>query len=161
MSADVPATRHRVLSARKIWQNVHLWLGLLTGLVLSLIGLTGAILAFYHPLLKAEVGYRYFKVDGPPSSHPSIDEWIAGARQAYGEFGRVSFVMGPGYSLALQDAANLGIEAPDGRRSTITVDTSNGRPIGHFEWSGLLLPFSFVTGLLLWLDKRRNRKRLQ
>jgi uncharacterized iron-regulated membrane protein len=27
--------------------------------------------------------------------------------------------------------------------------------------SGLLLPFSFVTGLLLWLGKRRNRKRLQ
>ena len=26
--------------------------------------------------------------------------------------------------------------------------------------SGLLLPVSFVTGLLLWLDKRKNRKRV-
>jgi uncharacterized iron-regulated membrane protein len=93
--------------------------------------------------------------------------------------------MGPGYSLALQDAANLGIEAPDGRRSTITVDTSNGRPIGHFEWEdsytfailklhARLTPFltrwgadvlawlgvgmlvSMAAGLYLWWPRNRN-----
>jgi uncharacterized iron-regulated membrane protein len=36
--------------------------------------------------------------------------------------------------------------------------------LGHFGsvivfLSGLLLPLSFVTGVTLWLDKRKNRRR--
>jgi len=30
-----------------------------------------------------------------------------------------------------------------------------------FRVLGFALALSFVTGILLWLDKRRNRKRLQ
>jgi uncharacterized iron-regulated membrane protein len=35
---------------RRIWLKVHLWLGLILGLWLSLIGLTGSLLVFYHEL---------------------------------------------------------------------------------------------------------------
>jgi hypothetical protein len=38
---------HRLPSARKIWLNLHLWLGLTAGFVLALIGLTGSVLVFY------------------------------------------------------------------------------------------------------------------
>lgn len=35
---------------RRFWLNLHLWLGLILGLWLSLIGLTGSLLVFYHEL---------------------------------------------------------------------------------------------------------------
>lgn len=35
---------------RRLWLKLHLWLGLLLGLWLSLIGLTGSLLVFYHEL---------------------------------------------------------------------------------------------------------------
>lgn len=35
---------------RKLWRNVHLWLGLILGFWLSLIGLTGALLVFFYEL---------------------------------------------------------------------------------------------------------------
>jgi len=44
----------RLKRRRKLWLRVHLWLGLLFGIYLAVIGLTGSILAFY----------------------PEIDEWL-------------------------------------------------------------------------------------
>jgi len=35
---------------RRLWLKLHLWLGLILGLWLSLIGLTGSLLVFYHEL---------------------------------------------------------------------------------------------------------------
>ncbi len=35
---------------RGLWRKLHLWLGLILGLWLSLIGLTGSLLVFYHEL---------------------------------------------------------------------------------------------------------------
>ena len=39
-----PALGRQIPSARKIWLNIHLWLGLTAGFVLALIGLTGSLL---------------------------------------------------------------------------------------------------------------------
>ena len=52
-------------SARKIWLNVHLWLGLIAGFVLSLIGLSGAFLVVFSPVLEMELGNHLFKVAAP------------------------------------------------------------------------------------------------
>ncbi|MGD7034064.1 PepSY-associated TM helix domain-containing protein [Methylotuvimicrobium buryatense] len=45
----------RLKRRRKLWLSIHLWLGLLFGTFIAVIGLTGSILAFY----------------------PEIDEWLA------------------------------------------------------------------------------------
>jgi uncharacterized iron-regulated membrane protein len=131
----------------------------------------------------AEVGNHYFRVEAPPASHPAIDEWIAGAGRAYGDYGKISFIIGPGFSLGFADTANLGIVGADGKRSTIAIDSSNGRPLGHFEWEnsysyaillfharlyppswgadllawlGVGMLVSMATGLYLWWPRNRN-----
>jgi uncharacterized iron-regulated membrane protein len=47
------ATANRLLALkarRKIWLNVHLWLGLIFGLFLAILGLTGSILVFHEEI---------------------------------------------------------------------------------------------------------------
>ena len=80
MNADVSAFAHRLPSARKLWLNVHPWLGLTAGFVLSLIWLTGAFLVFYDPILTMELGHRLFEIDGPPPRHAAVA--VSGAARA-------------------------------------------------------------------------------
>lgn len=40
--------RERVKARRKLWLDIHLYIGLIAGAMLTIIGLTGAILAFYQ-----------------------------------------------------------------------------------------------------------------
>jgi hypothetical protein len=44
---DIPPRRQL---ARKIWLNIHLYIGLLVGLELALVGFTGSLLVFYREL---------------------------------------------------------------------------------------------------------------
>ncbi|MEQ1635735.1 MAG: PepSY-associated TM helix domain-containing protein [Methylococcales bacterium] len=69
---------------RKIWLNVHLYLGLVAGLVLSVVGLTGGLLVFYQEsqeLLRPEL----FITSVPAESQPrqqQLDSIIAAAEKA-------------------------------------------------------------------------------
>jgi uncharacterized iron-regulated membrane protein len=184
MNAALTAVANRLPSARKIWLNLHLWLGLTAGFVLALIGLTGAFLVFYAPMLTTELGHRLFDVDGPPPHHAAVDEWIAGARRSYGDFGPIDFVMGPRFGIGGGNAANLGVETPDRKHLTITIDPNSGLPLGKFIWEdtyttqilrfhaqlssslfwgrevvawlGMAMIVSMATGLYLWWPRNRN-----
>jgi uncharacterized iron-regulated membrane protein len=171
----------RLPSARKIWLNIHLWLGLTAGLVLALIGLTGSILVFYRPLLLMELGYR---VEGRPPVRADVDAWIAAAHRSYPELGSFDFVIGPGFAMGGNNVANLGVQGADGRALTIVVNPSSGLPLSKFRWGDTytaeILKFhtrlsismawsrdaiawlavamlvSMVTGLYLWWPRNRN-----
>lgn len=168
-------------SARKIWLNIHLWLGLTAGFVLALLGLTGSILIFYGPLMQMELGYR---VDGPPPIRADIDAWIAAAHRAYPEFGAFDFVIGQGYALGGTKVANLGAQGPDGKNWTIMVNPGSGQPLAKFRWDntytaeilkfhtrlslsvvwardaiawlGVAMLVSLLTGLYLWWPRNKN-----
>jgi uncharacterized iron-regulated membrane protein len=168
-------------SARKIWLNIHLWLGLTAGLVLALIGLTGSLLVFYGPLMQMELGYR---VEGAPPVHADIDGWIAAAHRTYPEIGEVDFVIGPGFAQGGSKVANVGVVGPDGRYLTIIVNPSSGLPLKKFYWDdtytaeivkfhtrlssskalareaigwlAVVMLVSLVTGLYLWWPRNRN-----
>ncbi len=61
----------RLKKRRKIWLDVHLWLGLLLGFFLALFGLTGSILVFYEEidtLLSPEL----FVVQAPPQGEAAF-----------------------------------------------------------------------------------------
>jgi uncharacterized iron-regulated membrane protein len=168
-------------SARKIWLNVHLWLGLTAGLVLALIGLTGSALVLNNQLLKIEVG-DIFDVAGPIPSHPDVDQWIANAHRAYGDFDLVS-VVGPGDG----KAAMLGAVGPGNTHWLMTIDPNSGLPLGNYIWEdrfttfilrlhaglgtsggwmslghdtlawlGVAMMVSMATGLYLWWPRNRN-----
>jgi uncharacterized iron-regulated membrane protein len=110
----------RLPFARKLWLNLHLWLGLTAGVALALIGLTGSLLVFSVPMLKIELGSSRFAVDGPQVLSPAVDEAVMHPLHRYLMLGRF------GQGIAFLAA--------------------------------LLLPFSFVTGVLLWLNARKYRR---
>jgi uncharacterized iron-regulated membrane protein len=123
--------------------------------VLSLIGLTGSILVFYGPLLRIEAGYKLFDVKGPPPIHAAVDSWIAGTLRSYPDVGAINAVIGAGFGLGGGNVANLGVQEPNGRSLTITVDPNSGQPLGKFYWddtymSGILMFHARLTRYLSW-----------
>jgi uncharacterized iron-regulated membrane protein len=67
---------------RKLWLQVHLWLGLVFGFFLAVIGLTGSVLVFWHELDEA-INPSLYQASSPPSAvRKSMDELIAAASLA-------------------------------------------------------------------------------
>jgi uncharacterized iron-regulated membrane protein len=176
--------RH-IPSARTVWLNVHLWLGLTAGFALAVVGLTGAVLVLNTPLLRIEVG-DIFDDGGSPPAHPAVDEWIAKAHQAYGEF-VPTFVLGAGFSPGGGNAAALGTLSAGNTHRIITIDPNSGVPLGNYIWEdrittfvlqlhaalgtfgswlsigrqvlawlGVAMMVSMATGLYLWWPRNRN-----
>ena len=143
MNTVVSPLKHRFPSARKIWLNIHLYLGLTAGFALALTGLTGSLLVFKGPILKMEVG-DIFDVDGPPPSNANVDEWIANARRAYSDIKAVNLVVGPGFYLTGGNAAVLlGVDFAGNKPSHVTVNPNTGLPLGKFVYDDTYL--SLIT----------------
>lgn len=85
-------TRLQTLKVRrKLWLQVHLWLGLSLGLFLALIGLTGSVLVFSHEIDQA-LNPKLYQTSTPFGSTKTLDEIIATAKQAAPSgWGSVSF----------------------------------------------------------------------
>ena len=112
---------HRVPSARKIWLNLHLWLGLTAGLLLAMIGLTGSLLVFSEPILKMELGHSHFAVDGPPVSSPAVDQWIANVWRSYGDIEGIDYINGPGSGLSGETTVRIGAHTAGGKNIRVNV----------------------------------------
>lgn len=67
---------------RKLWLNVHLWLGLGFGLFLAVIGLTGSVLVFWHEIDAVINPTLYEASPSTSASQKSIDDIITVAKQA-------------------------------------------------------------------------------
>ncbi|WP_029151642.1 PepSY-associated TM helix domain-containing protein [Methylovulum miyakonense] len=72
----------RLKVRRKLWLQVHLWLGLGLGLFLAIIGLTGSVLVFWHELDEAINPGLYQASNYSHLSRKSLDELIAAASLA-------------------------------------------------------------------------------
>lgn len=136
---------HRLPSARKIWLNLHLWIGLTAGLVLAMIGLTGSLLVFSEPMLKMELGRSHFAVDGPPVSSPAVDQWIANVLRFYSDIDAIDYINGPGSSLSGEITVRMGAQTASGKRVRVNVDPYSGLPLGRYVWEDTYT--SYVYGL--------------
>jgi uncharacterized iron-regulated membrane protein len=125
----------RLPSARRLWLNVHQWLGLTAGVALALIGLTGSLLVFSVPLLKMELGSSYFAGDGPPVLSPAVDEWIANAKRTFSDISAIDFIDGPGSSVPHDSTVRMGVQTASGQSFTVNVDPYSGRALGRYVWA--------------------------
>lgn len=78
------------MTTKKIIAQVHLWLGLASGLVVFILGITGAIYAFSDEI-KSVVYYDRLNVEVPRNQHKlSLDVLLPIAEQAIGEGHKIS-----------------------------------------------------------------------
>src|SRR5437763_15897224 len=92
MNVTAVAFARRLPSARKIWLDLHLWLGLTAGLALSLIGLSGSFLVLYGPAVAMEVGNHLLDVGGSPPDHAAVVQLIAHADSPSNHIGTLAHV---------------------------------------------------------------------
>lgn len=127
----------RDIRFRKIWREVHLYLGLFAGLVLVLISLTGSLLVFDHAIDELfNPGLLTVKGEG---GHRSFDEIIASAR--------ASRPGQPGPSLLVLPRIKNGVflvffEQVTGgeyERVEVAVDPYAARVLGEREWGSYLM----------------------
>jgi uncharacterized iron-regulated membrane protein len=145
MTTPATSIYHRLPSARKIWLNLHLWIGLTAGLVLAMIGLTGSLLVFSDPMLKMELGRSHFAVVGPPVSSPAIDQWIANVRRSYSDIDAIDYINGPAFSFPGEMTARMVAHTASGQNVRINVDPYSGRPLGRYVWEDTYT--SYIYGL--------------
>ena len=145
MTTAAASFYHRLPSARKIWLNLHLWIGLTAGLLLAMIGLTGSLLVFSEPILKMELGRSHFTVDGPPVSSPAVDQWIANVRRSYGDIDAIDYINGPGSSLSGDLTARMVAHTSSGENIRVNVDPYSGLPLGRYVWENTYT--SYIYGL--------------
>jgi uncharacterized iron-regulated membrane protein len=72
----------KLKARRKLWLNVHVWLGLSLGFFLALIGLTGSVLVFHHEIDHALNSDLFEAAPNPSGSRKPLDEILATAKQA-------------------------------------------------------------------------------
>ncbi len=88
----------RLKSRRKVWLDVHLWLGLILGFFLALFGVTGSILVFYEEIDGA-LNAHLHKVQAQPQGEAAfrpLDEIQAAAAAAMPAQAKLGFVDYPG-----------------------------------------------------------------
>jgi uncharacterized iron-regulated membrane protein len=93
-SVVVAKPRARARAVRYVVRQLHLWLGASVGLLLALIGLTGAALVFAEPLVKWQAPQLFH--DGGPGEWRPVSDWVASAEAKYPELRPLTFMYGPG-----------------------------------------------------------------
>lgn len=111
-----PKRLARLQARRKLWLQVHLWLGLIAGALLVLVGLTGSVLVFY-PEIDALLNPALFQVAQPPDGEAAfrpIAESMAAATAPLPPGSKLTFVQYPPHDdLAYQFYASVPTGAAD------------------------------------------------
>ena len=69
--------KHTISPFKKAVGKIHLWLGLLSGLIVCFLGITGCILAFQREIENISQPYRYTEIRQEPVMQPSQLKEIA------------------------------------------------------------------------------------
>ena len=148
--------RARLEARRRLWLDVHLWLGLLVGGFLAIIGLSGSALVFFMELDEA-LNPSLLLADPAPRDGPRIPvERVVDATTGHVEGWRLAGVLAP-----RNDGANWdvwfdrpGVDPDAGNAiREVLVDPSSGRVHGTRDRDpGRWLPPSLVSFLFVLHD---------
>jgi uncharacterized iron-regulated membrane protein len=170
--------RPQSVFVRRALFQVHLWVGLITGLYVLLISVTGAALVFRIDLQRAMHPRLFTPSSGGPTAHP-VDIMDSVARAFPGE--RVSGVDAP----TTARPTYLAYASSGNRFRTLLLDPVSANMLGelsdtsfvrtlqdlHFDLLGgrtgrvvngvgaLFLAAMCLTGLVIWWPGRPNRRR--
>lgn len=167
--------------ARAAWLQVHLWLGLVAGAILVLLGITGSLLVFY-PQMDALFDEPVVRVDASGERLP-LGAVLAAAEASYPGLAQPTFVLLPetrdGAYVVRYDEPN-----PDGSLEPIwfAVNPYTGEALGQRVWGefamswiydlhfalrlghfgehvvgivGMLTALSLLSGVVLWFPTLR------
>jgi uncharacterized iron-regulated membrane protein len=162
---------------RKLWRDLHLWIGLGLFVVLAPLGVTGSLLVFDDGLDKLTHPQRY-AVSGPAALDPGA--YVEAARAAFGDRARPSQLRlprEPGAPVTVQGWAPPAREGQRPGQLTAFLDPATGQVLdvanpraelrGQIHqlhgnlfmaqtgrklvgWLGVLMLISCLTGLYLW-----------
>jgi len=166
---------------RSITRQIHLWLGLSAGLILALVGLSGAGLVFAEQMVRSET--PSFFADVGPGEWKPVSTWIADAETKYPDLAPLKFVFGPG-AIPMPTGVPVIFKKTEvngeERHTLISIDPVNGVALQRINaedtWAGWLVIFhkelladelgalivaiaavvglvSVITGVYLWWPK--------
>jgi uncharacterized iron-regulated membrane protein len=162
------------MKLKKLVKKIHLWLGLLTGIIVFIIGITGAIYCF-APEIQNLQPYRIVKPEKKSFLPPSQIRKIAEARlpgkilQRIYYAGRSKSVMvlflkkeEYNYSVFINPYNGEVIKIRNNDHDFLTVVLQIHRtlkiPYGHeiIRWSTVIFIFMLITGIILWWPKNKR-----
>lgn len=169
------------IGVRKLWFQIHKWIGLILAVLVIPISLTGAALVWHEPIEEAMHPER-FAVSGPATLAPAA--YADAARNALGKGERLSRIEIPDAGPVTATANKAGTGRP--QRVTFYLDGANGRLLGTERsgeglfpllhslhgslmipgagrsvvgWVGVAMLISSLTGLWLWWPLSGSLKR--
>jgi len=137
-----PARLERLKAHRRLWLKVHLYLGLIAGAVLAVVGLTGSIAVFYWELQEV-LNAGQMQIEAPPEGRRclhSLDEIVAAADTIKPEGSRFDKVYYPrnehlAYKLLFYlPPSDVSKPDKEGDGYYIFVDPYTAKPIGKQLW---------------------------
>lgn len=159
---------------KKVVGKIHLWLGLSTGLVVLILGLTGAIYCF-APELQSLQPYRFVKEENGNFLPPSHIQQIAESQMPgkspqriyYDTRDKAVMVLfskkdNYSYSVFINPYSGKVLKVRNNERDFLSVVLQLHRtlliPYGHdiIRWSTVIFILMLISGIILWWPKNRR-----
>jgi uncharacterized iron-regulated membrane protein len=137
---------------RKALVRVHRWLGVIAGLYVALIALSGIGMVFSTTFYEWEFGADRVSVPMQDRPYAAPDLWLRNAEAKYGKLPGVEGFFGP-RATPMRISAPTIVYTPAGREAhgIVTVNPYTGEPLAHFiaEDSWSMLPLKLHMSLFL------------
>lgn len=145
----IPRTGH---SLKKLWLQVHLYVGLVGGALFVLTSLTGSLLVFYKAIDEQLNPDQLIRTAG---SDQSLSDIVAGARAVHPDWSPPDTVIFP---LHERDSFHVWFKAPgaptaDTRWHVVAVDPSTARALSDRRWGAFFVSFIYELHQELLLGK--------
>lgn len=176
------------MSLKKVCRKLHLWLGLISGLIVSIVAITGCIYAFEPEIRAITSPEQFVEIQNKPFLSPSQLKEKAVPYVYKSEVDSTNTIYGVTYATA-NKAVKLAYNHHKNGYSILLLNPYNGTyigektlgndffrvvlaghrnlwlpyPVGHqiVGWAVVLFVILILTGLILWFPREFNPKKLK
>lgn len=171
-------------SSRQYWLKIHLWLGLVIGFFISILGISGSLLLLKKPILEWEIGENaLYASPNPQTNMLSPDIWRQHAQEAYPQLNKIMGTAPPNTGfIPSTNAMVFGSISPSNKLAIAFIDPINAKAKGFVVFDdllfakvvslhrllllppnvgswlvftcGIVLTLSLLSGIILWWPKK-------